>query len=103
MDELEFYRDGDGAACARGRDQRVATFLETDLQESVVVTRELIKLLDNGSVRGEFNGNAHSVTISPVLATIEANFDDNAADRRLPREELLHNVRGWLQFIESKS
>lgn len=100
MDELEFYRDADGAACARGRDQRLATFFETDLQESVEVTRDLIALLANGSERGEFNGNAHSIRISPMLATIEANFDDEAADRRLPREELLVCVRSWLEFIK---
>jgi len=97
MKDLEFYKDDNGQPCARGRDQRL---LQTDLQGSVAVTRDLIAMLANGSERGEFNGNGHCVTISPVMATIESNFDDEAPDRRLPRSELLQQVQAWLSFID---
>lgn len=100
MADLEFYKDENGAPCARGSDDRIATFLETDLQGSVEITRDLIARLADGQVRSEFNGNGHSVTISPQLATIESNFDDDAPDRRLPRQELLNHLRAWLSFIE---
>ena len=45
MTDLEFYRDEDGNPCARGRDERLATFIQTDLQESVGVITDLIALL----------------------------------------------------------
>lgn len=100
MTDLEFYKDDSGSPCARGADERIATFLQSDLQGSVQVTRDLIDKLANGQVRGEFHGNGHSVVISPQLATIESNFDEEAPDRRLPREELLVHLRAWLAFIE---
>ena len=78
MANVEFYRDKRGAACARGEDQRLATFLESDLQESVKVTQDLIALLADRRVCSEFNGNGHSVRISPKMATIESNCAESA-------------------------
>ena len=100
MAEVEFYRDDKGVACVRGEDERLATFLTTDLQESVEVTKDLIALLADGQERSEFNGNGHCVTISRKMATIESNFDEEAPDRRLERKQLLKAVRKWLAFIE---
>ncbi|MCH9669936.1 MAG: hypothetical protein K0U93_00660 [Gammaproteobacteria bacterium] len=97
MDELEFYRDDSGNPCVRGDDERVARFVESDLQGSVEVTESLLALLA-GTAPAEFNGNAHSVTITPMLATIECHFDDGP-DRRLERQELATVVRAWLEFI----
>ena len=99
MVEVEFYRDKKGAACARGEDQRLATFLETDLQESVEVTSDLIALLSAGQEPGKFHGNGHCVTISPKTALIESSFDEDAPDRRIERKILLKAVRKWLKFI----
>jgi hypothetical protein len=101
MAEIEFYRDKKGAACARGEDQRLATFLQTDLQESEQVTKDLMALLADGQVRSEFNGNGHCVTISRKMATIESNFDEEAPDRRLERKHLLAALRKWLKFIQT--
>jgi hypothetical protein len=100
MKDLEFYTDDSGNPCARGNDERLAVFLQSDLQGSIQVTRDLIEKVANGQVRSEFHGNGHSVIISPQLATIESNFDDEAPDRRLPREDLLAHLREWLAFIE---
>ncbi len=100
MKDLEFFSDDSGNPCARGKDERLAVFLQGDLQGSVQVTRDLIAKLANGQVRSEFHGNGHSVIISPQLATIESNFDDEAPDRRLPRDELLAHLEAWLKFIE---
>jgi len=101
MANLEFYRDKRGAACARGRDQRLATFLETDLQESVQVTKDFMALLADGKATSEFNGNGHCVTITCKMATIESNFDEEAPDRRMERKRLLVVVRKWLKFIQA--
>ena len=99
MAELEYYRDEDGNACARGDDDRLATFLQTDLQDSTQTTKHLIGLLEGTDTQAEFNGNAHTVSISTKLVTIDANFHDEAAARRLPREQSLEQVKAWYQFI----
>ena len=100
MEDIEFYRDEKGAACARGEDERLAAFLESDLQESVQVTKDLIAMLADGEERSEFNGNGHCVTISAKMATIDLNIDEDAPDRRMERDELLLIVRKWLAFIQ---
>lgn len=101
MADLEFYRDEEGNPCARGRDDRLATFIQTDLQESVGVITDLIALLKSDSEHAEFNGNAHSVTITPATVVIDSNFDDEAPDRRLARDELLSHVEDWLKFVNA--
>lgn len=103
MASLEFYRDEQGNACARGTDQRLATFLQTDLQASVEVTKDLMGKLAGDNKRAEFNGNGHSVSITPVMAVIESHFDDEAPDRRMTRAHLLKQVQAWLEFISSKN
>ena len=103
MVDLEFYHDEDGNPCVRGRDDRLATFIQTDLQEATGVITDLIALLKSDDKRAEFNGNAHSVSITPATAVIESNFDDEAPDRRLRRDELLEHVEGWLKFVMDKT
>jgi hypothetical protein len=98
-EQLEFYRDERGNACARGKDQRLATFLQTDLQGSPAVTQDLIDKLAGSDRRAEFSGNGHSVTITPVMAVIESHFDDEAPDRRMTRTHLLKQVTAWHRFI----
>ncbi|OED37729.1 hypothetical protein AB833_22580 [Chromatiales bacterium (ex Bugula neritina AB1)] len=102
MEKLEFYRDEQGNACARGRDHRLATFLQTDLQGSPEVTRDLIEKLKSDEDHADFNGNGHSVSIAPVMVLIESSFDDEAPDRRLPRKELLLHLEQWLAFITTE-
>lgn len=98
-EQLEFYHDERGNACARGKDQRLATFLQTDLQGSPAVTQDLIDKLASSDRRVEFSGNGHSVTITPVMAVIESHFDDDAPDRRMTRTHLLKQVKAWHRFI----
>ena len=103
MSELEFYRDERGIPCARGDDERLARFLETDLQGSEEVTQSLIKRLEATDERSEFNGNGHSVTISEVMVTIDSNFDDEAPDRRIPRDEFTGQLKAWQDFLTSRN
>lgn len=99
MADLEFFRDEDGNCCVRGDDERFATFIQTDLQGSARVTSDLIELLENTGEHAEFHGNAHSLSISEKTVTIEANFDEDAPDRRIDREEMLRHLIAWREFL----
>lgn len=104
MIELEFYRDSGGAPCAKGDDNALAVFLETDLQDSIAVTDSLIDLLrgDAGaSADNEFNGNAHSVTVDKGFARIASTADDQACERVLTIELLHEYLCAWREFILS--
>ena len=99
MDKLEFYIDESGQPCARGTDQRLATYLETDLQGSQAITKTIIEALENQSFRGDINGNGHCVTFSNQTVSIESLFDDEAAARRIKRSDMIKAVQRWLKFI----
>ena len=99
MPDLEFYLDEEGNPCVRGEDERLATFIQTDLQGSDSLVTDLIAQLDNEDAVSEFNGNAHTLSIAAKTVTIEANFDDEAPDRRLPRDELLKQLKAWRDFL----
>jgi len=101
MSDLEFYHDEQGNACVRGEDERLATFIQTDLQGSVQIVSDLILMLEDEGVQSEFHGNAHSLSISTKTVTIEANFDDEAPDRRVSREEMLAELKAWREFVSS--
>ena len=98
MSDLEFYHDEEGNPCVRGEDERLATFIQTDLQGAVQVVSDLIALLENEGVQSEFHGNAHSLSISSKTVTIEANFDDEAPDRRVARDEMLAELKACLLY-----
>ncbi len=101
--ELEFYTDQDGLPCARGDDERIATYLQTDIQGSPSIAEELIALLENPSFEGDFSGNAHVVDFRANSVAIEATYDEEAPDRVVSREEMLGHVRAWLAFISTPS
>ena len=99
--ELEFYLDADGMHRARGEDERLAAYLETDLQGSTTVTAELIRLLEDPTFTDDFNGNGHRVDFRDNSVAIEAMHDPSAPDRVLSRDELLTYARAWLEFISA--
>jgi len=99
MGGLAFYQDDSGTPRAHGRDRRLATYLETDVQDSTEIARELVACLADRSFRGDITGNAHSLSISEKMATIESLYDDDMPARRLPREQLHSEVKRWLIFI----
>ena len=96
---LEFYIDEDGSPAARGEDQRLAVYLQSDIQGSKEIAKELIALLKDTNHRGEFTGNAHTVDIRKSSVMINAMFDEEAPDRCLPREELQQELDDRLEFI----
>jgi len=97
--KLTFYVDDDGNPSASGDDERLAVYLQTDIQGSASMAEELIAHLEDSDFRGEFNGNAHSVDFRENSVMIAANFDEEAPDRCLSREEMLATVTAWLTFI----
>jgi len=99
--DLEFYIDEDGMHCARGDDDRLATYLQTDLQGSTVLTQELIERLQDPQFSGDFTGNAHCVDFRDNSVLIEALHDDDAPDRVLSRDAMLVHVQAWLGFISA--
>lgn len=96
---LELYIDEEGMFCARGDDERLATYLQTDLQGSVALTQKLIALLKDRNFSGEFSGNGHCVDFRDQSVLIEAVHDDAAPDRVLSREDMLEQTEAWLAFI----
>lgn len=101
--ELEFYTDADGMHCARGDDERLATYLQTDIQGSTALAEELIARLKDPDFSGDFSGNAHCVDFRDQSVLIEAMHDDEAVDRVLSREAMLEHVQAWLDFISAPS
>jgi len=97
--DLEFYIDDDGMHCARGEDERLATYLQTDLQGSTSLTAELIAKLEDTKFSGDFIGNGHCVDFRDNSVSIEAMHDEEAPDRVLSRDEMLKHVKAWLTFI----
>ena len=100
MSDLEFYRDEEGNPCVRGEDERLATFIQTDLQGSIQIVSDLIARLEDEGAHSEFHGNAHSLNISSKTVTIEANFDDEAPDRRIKRDDMLKALNEWRAFVK---
>lgn len=99
MDDLEFYTTESGAPAARGKDQRLATYLETDVQGSIDIAEQLVTWLKDTAFRGELSGNGHCITITSQLVTIESLFDEEMPARRLSRAAFLATIKRWLTFI----
>ena len=97
--ELTFYVDADGMYRARGDDERLATYLETDLQGSLEMTNALIQRLRDPGFTDDFNGNGHRVDFRDNSVSIEALHDPDAPDRVLSRETMLAYAEAWLAFI----
>ena len=74
---LKFFFDRDGTPRARGphSEQLLMSFLETDVQGSDHICHDimddLIAIEDGSATQREFEGNAHSVTLTPDGVTIE--------------------------------
>ncbi len=97
--ELVFYLDEAGVHRARGDDERLARYLETDIQGSIARAEELIELLEDADFSGDFVGNAHCVDFRAKSVSIDAMNDSAAPDRVVSREDMLRHVQAWLDFI----
>lgn len=96
---LEFFLDEHGLPSARGDDERLATYLQTDLQGSLELTSQLIAHLEDPEFTGDVVGNGHCVDFRDNSVSIEAMHDEKAPDRVVSRAEMLEHVKAWHSFI----
>ncbi|RTZ98111.1 MAG: hypothetical protein DSY89_09975 [Deltaproteobacteria bacterium] len=105
MKLISCYRDDTGLLRARtaDKDQALAVFLETDIQEDTALVAELlkqIKLLKKGKKkRYQSSGNAHTVTLTPKTATLESLYDDEAPRYRLKLSHFQDVLTRWTDNI----
>jgi hypothetical protein len=107
--QLEFYRDraGDPRARCKGRGRRgegLARFLESDLQGSRFLVREILRAIDHieaGKLKGrEITGNSYTLTLSSAGASLVNENVDNAKPCELSLAEVREAVAGWMAFVE---
>lgn len=84
----------------------LAGFLESEIQGSISVCREILQAIDS-VVTGacdtwQETGNAYTLTLAPQGASIEAEFDEDAEPCRLALGDLRHAVAQWLGFLEGE-
>ncbi len=102
---ITIYRDDDGMlrAKARKKNQLLAAFFETDVQEDGQMATELlgeVELLKQGKKkRFETSGNGHVIVITPRTATIESLFDEEASARRIKLDQFHSLLKDWLKAI----
>ena len=100
MGKIKFYLDENGLPAAQGDDQRLATFLQTDIQGSAEIAQSIIDALRDEDYRGEITGNAHCLIVTRRMAVIESLYDDELPARTLPRADLVKTLNRWLTYIK---
>jgi hypothetical protein len=104
--QLEFYRDsaGDPRARGTGRGEKLAGFLESDLQGSGKGGRAILRAIDRieaGKLDSrEITGNSYTLTLSPAGASL---VNENAGDAKpfeLTLAELKKAVADWTTFVD---
>ena len=106
---LQLFRDEDGCprAWGDGPGDLLAGWLESDVQGSPEVARELLDLVDriaSGEMdRWEATGNAYTLTLAPDGATIEAEWEEDVPSRHASLSEVREALAGWLDLIQSNS
>lgn len=100
MSKLKFYLDENGLPAADGEDQRLAVFLQTDVQGSAEIAKSIMAALSDPEYRGEITGNGHCLSVTSKMAIIESLYDDEMPARTLPRAVFLKTLRRWLTFIQ---
>ena len=100
MKKIRFYLDENGLPAAEGEDQRLATFLQTDIQGSAEIAQSIIDALRDKDYRGEITGNAHCLIVTRRMAVIESLYDEDTPARTMPRVDLLKTMERWLTYIK---
>lgn len=104
--QSEFYWDksGDPRARRRAIPGVVAGFLESDLQDSMAATREVLDAIDEVEAgrlpSWERTGNAFTLTLSPEGTEIMDEMDDAGEPYPLSLSEIREVVSDWLSFLE---
>jgi len=103
--QLNFYRDDNDMACARGPvdEQLLSVFLETDIQEDTLILQRILDDLwavQNGHDDSrEFSGNAHSVLMTPDKVTIHSDANEQLNDYTTNISHFHEVLLNWESFI----
>ena len=106
MRNMHFYRDaaGDPRVEASPSLARLGYYLESDVQGNASHARAILDTIErvaDGKTRAwQETGNAHTLTLAPEGAVIEAEFEEDAPACRLSLDDLRAAVAGWLSFLE---
>lgn len=107
LPKLRFYLDAAGDPRARLAKswERVAHFLESDLQGSAEHAREILAAIDRlerGEIEAwEETGNVHTLSLTPQGAEIQSEIDPDAAPFHLSLSQLRRILHGWREFLET--
>src|SRR5437868_14626126 len=101
---MRLYRDSSGDPRAHGEKGKelLAQFLESDVQDSALLGRKILKAIDK--VAGghldewERTGNAYTLTLAPEGAGIKPEMD-GGEPLHLTLAELREGVERWLAFL----
>ena len=102
---LDLYWDeaGDPRARAEEGRERLARYLESDLQSSAAAAREVLAAVEDvvaGALdEWEQTGNAYTLTLSPAGAILEDEWDEGEAEE-IPLAELRNALWTWIEFLE---
>jgi hypothetical protein len=103
--KLDFYRDEQGYPRTRGaaEDDLLARFLESDIQGSEATASFFLGLLDrveSGELEHwEGTGNAHTLTLTPEGARIEAEWELEPRELELSHSDLREALNGWIALL----
>ncbi len=81
----------------------LATFLQTDIQESAT-GKELLNKLNSakGTEQNLFTGNAHCLDLDPEgTVLIEATMDEEAPIAKISETTLATCLEKWVEFLET--
>ncbi len=107
---LRIFRDPAGDLRAEDLSRRtrrglLVSFLESEVQGSVAVGREILEQLAQVVAgkcpRAIWLGNAHSLTMSKKTARITDEMDPEAPVLRLPLADLYSALDAWLDVLEA--
>jgi hypothetical protein len=92
------------ARAAAARPERVARYLESDIQGNAGQAGEIVHAIDRvlaGRLpRWSETGNAHTLTLSPRGAAITAELEPAARLVRVPLADLRQVVAAWQAFLD---
>lgn len=104
--QLQFFWDsqGDPRAECEAPCRPVASFLESDLQGSAGLGREILRTIariEAGELDGwEVTGNAYTLTLDPGTATIEPLWSEEEPFE-LPLSQIRDAIADWIAFLDN--
>jgi uncharacterized protein YacL (UPF0231 family) len=102
---MRLYHDSSGDPRAHGEKGRelLARFLESDIQGSAALGRQILAAIDKVAgghlATWERTGNAYTLTLASGGAEVEPEMEDDAKPLHLTLAELRDALARWVDFI----